>query len=503
MSGWGGGYVTDITYPPSYYRQQSPALMVVASLLGGVAAPMPRNDDPVSYLELGCGQGFGALILAASNPAWMVTAIDFNPAHVATARAWAAEAGIGNIRILEADLATLAEDADFASVPEADFVSMHGLWSWVTATVRQGIVRLLRAKVKPGGLVHVSYNALPGWGAAMAMQRVLREGGRRLATRSDRQASEGLKLVRELRVAGAAQLASSAWVGALIERMADLPAEYLAHEYMHDAWAPCFHADVARALAEARLEWVAAANLLENFPQLTLTDGQRALAERFDDPLMCELVKDACITRALRHDVFVRGVRRIPTAQRDVALNEVLLALNISPGDLPFEADMPAGKAQLSPGFYRPIVQALAAGPRSVGELLALPDVAGRRDNPSELTGILIGLDLAEPALRPAAEPAPPAMRFNRMIAATLMRTENPGRVIAAASHTLGAGARASLFDLYVLHRVADGEGEQHVDAWVSDLAGALDAEGRGRLRELLLRCLTVRLPVLRAQGVC
>src|ERR1700744_5175629 len=146
MSGWGGGYVTDITYMTGYYRAQSPSLMALSCLLGGVAAPLPGPDDPISYLELGCGQGFGALILAASNPHWRVTAIDFNPAHVAAARAWAAESGVDNIRFLEADLSTLADDPAAAQVPEADFVSMHGLWSWGPPAGQTGIVRLLRSK---------------------------------------------------------------------------------------------------------------------------------------------------------------------------------------------------------------------------------------------------------------------------------------------------------------------------------------------------------------------
>ena len=73
------------------------------------------------------------MLLAASNPAWRVTAVDFNPAHIATARDWAAEAGLTNITFIEADLTTLAEDAAGRSIPEADFVSMHGLWSWVPA----------------------------------------------------------------------------------------------------------------------------------------------------------------------------------------------------------------------------------------------------------------------------------------------------------------------------------------------------------------------------------
>ena len=62
MTGWGSGYVTDITYMTGYYRQQSPSMIALGCLLGGVASPMPGPDDPLNYLELGCGQGFGAMV---------------------------------------------------------------------------------------------------------------------------------------------------------------------------------------------------------------------------------------------------------------------------------------------------------------------------------------------------------------------------------------------------------------------------------------------------------
>ncbi len=502
MSGWGSGYVTDITYMTGYYRQQSPSVMALACLLGGVASPLPGPDDPVSYLELGCGQGFGALIQAASNPHWTVTAIDFNPAHVAAARAWAAQAGIDNIRFLEADLSTLAEDPAAAQVPEADFVSMHGVWSWVPPVVQSGIVRLLRGTVKPGGAVHVSYNALPAWGGALGMQRVLRDCGKRLGSRSDRQAAEGLKLVQALRQADALQIVRQPWVNSLLERMATLPVQYLAHEYINEAWAPCFHADVAGALAAAKLDWVGSVSLIENFPELTLSAEQRAVVQRFDDPLLRELVKDMCLERSLRHDVYVRGARRMNPAARDAALMDVWLALNIAPEEMPYEADMPAGRAALNRSFYGPITEAMAAGPRRVGDLLALADLEGKRDNPAELIGILVGLDLAEPVARPGAAPAQQALRFNRVTSANLSRTENLGRPIAAASHALGTGAPCTLFDLYVLERLQAGEGETRIEDWVRDLGVNLDAEGRGKLREVFAKALRVRLPILRTQGV-
>lgn len=256
MSGWGGGYITDITYMSGWYRQQSPAILSLACLLGGVEATVPAGDDPVHVLELGCGQGFGAMLLAASNPAWRVTAIDFNPAHIAAARAWAAESGLTNVTFMEADLSTLAEEGGARNIPEADFVTLHGLWSWVTPAVQAGIVRLLRDKVRPGGLVHISYNSLPAWGSRLGMQRLLQSAGRQYGWRSDRQAEEGVKVVQALHAAEAIHLRQPLLTHQMVGRLDRFPPSYLAHEFMNENWAPCFLADVAAALGGAKLEWV-------------------------------------------------------------------------------------------------------------------------------------------------------------------------------------------------------------------------------------------------------
>src|ERR1044072_3365775 len=79
---WNSGYVADIAYIEGFYVQQSPARMALACLFGNVAADLPEPDDDACYLELGCGCGIGALVTAASNPGWQVTAIDYNPAHI-------------------------------------------------------------------------------------------------------------------------------------------------------------------------------------------------------------------------------------------------------------------------------------------------------------------------------------------------------------------------------------------------------------------------------------
>ena len=134
--------------------------------------------------------------------------------------------------------------------------------------VRAGIVRLLRAKVRPGGAVHVSYNSLPAWGGALGMQRLLREGGRRLAARSDRQAEEGLKLVKELQAAEALQL-NAPLATALIERTGH-HAGSLSGARVHERQlgARASTRTWPRRSPSAKLEWVGSVNLIENFPEL-------------------------------------------------------------------------------------------------------------------------------------------------------------------------------------------------------------------------------------------
>ena len=65
---WNSGYVTDIIYTTGYYDQQAPSQIALSCLLGNVAPSFARRSEQLTYLELGCGRGRGALCLAASNP---------------------------------------------------------------------------------------------------------------------------------------------------------------------------------------------------------------------------------------------------------------------------------------------------------------------------------------------------------------------------------------------------------------------------------------------------
>ncbi len=480
---WSAGYVTDTAYSRGYYAEQAPVHLALASLLRGVETDLPGPTDEVRYLELGCGHGFGATLLAAANPGWRVTAVDFNPAHIASARRTAAELGLGNIRFLEADLATLAEDPLLAEIPEADVTSLHGVWSWVAPEVRVGIVRLLRARVRAGGLVHVSYNALPGWQGALLLQRLIREAGHRLGHGSIEQSRAGLALVRELIAAEAGGLAKTPLVGEILARLDKSVPEYIAHEYMNEHWSPCWHADVAADLAGAKLDFVGSARLLTNFNDLMMTESQRAIQARFPDLAMRELLVDACTERLLRHDIYVRGTRRLTNAARDAALEAVTLALATAPEDIAYSVSVPAGNAALSEDYYRPIIERLAQGPCTVGELVSQPALAGHVRNPSEVVGMLVGSGQALVLARPGAAMNTASRHFNALTGRRYLRLATLNQPSAMASPALAGGVQVPLGHFYVSERFAAAGGIDgaSIDAvrWARELAppGAPEAE--------------------------
>ncbi|OYX13489.1 MAG: methylase, partial [Rhizobiales bacterium 32-66-8] len=365
MTDWASGYVADIEYLPGFYAEQAPSHLMLGCLVNGIEPPVVSG--PFTYCELGCGQGVTALVIAASNPQAEVVATDFNPAHIARARAMAKAAGLTNIRFLELSFADMGGHGD---LPDFDMVSLHGVWSWISAEDREHITRFLSQKVKSGGVVSVSYNAMPGWTALLPMQRLLLEQARHSPARSDQQVLKGLEWIERLQGAGSGVLGNAT----LLEQLrkgsgtggAPDRAVYLAHEYLNANWHPQYHMDTAALLAQAKLGYIGSASLIDNFPDLSLKPEQRALlAEAPAGPLR-ETLKDYLVSRPFRRDLYVRGPRLMPDILRDRCLSTFGLALSIPPHEARTELDVPAGKAQLPERFYRPVIAALARRPHSL-----------------------------------------------------------------------------------------------------------------------------------------
>jgi SAM-dependent methyltransferase len=501
VSGWSGGYITDIAYTAGFYSSQSQSIAALAALLNGFAARPVRRDEAFHFADIGCGQGVTALIMAAANPAWQVTGLDFQPGHIAAAREMAREAGLENITFLEADLRDFTETPECRQLDAFDAVSAHGVWTWVDDTVQTGIIRLLNAKLKPGGAFQLSYNTLTGWQTALGLQRLIREAGIRAAARSDRQAEAGFKIAQTLEQAGAVSYGNG-FGRTMLDKMADMPAAYIAHEFMNAHWRPVMQADVAARLAEAKLEFAGSGRLLNNFPQLILAQEQRDILAQFDDPVMLELFKDICHPQPLRADVFIRGPRRIDSVARDAALSDIVIGLTAHPASWKFEFEAAGAKAQMAEDFYRPIFERLVEkGPANLHELHALPGLRGRARNPAELLGVTIGTDQAVVIPNQGAAMDARCGRLNAVLLRAQFAAGQGSAPIHFAVPATGNGLTLPNFDGMIMHEIINNPDEAAGDM-AARLAIHQGAEQRVALARKLQQFFAEDAPFLRHLGL-
>lgn len=510
-SDWARGYPVSEPYPASWHSFQSPAHLRAICALMGVAWEVDPQT-PLSIAEIGCGTGYTAAVLAAGNPHWHVVGLDYNPAHIAEARSMAAAARLENVRYEEADLAELG-DAELDRLPELDLITVHGLWSWVSDPVREGVLRLLRRRLKPGGLALVTYNAMPGAAGSQGLARVVR-GALLAAANTGDGIAVATKLVERLIAAEAPHLPPSSWRRMFTGEATGVREGYLRHEFATEHWRPTFFADVAASMATARCEYVGSATIDENFPQMSLSPVQRALWDEAPDEVARQLIMDLCVPRAFRRDLYVRGLRGVP---RDVAV-DALWVVSASHAQREVSIRGQAGEAKLPQPLITAVRAALAEGPRTIGDLRSLPGCGNV--TPAELIALLIASGCAVPLWRsPGSGPEwqqalAAARRLNAVAADRLAPFGIGSGQLGLATPLLGGGLAVSALELAIARLVAEpvdakpdvaNAGYPDAASLVSRLVppgpapeARIVAELEQRVAELLLE----RLPVWRALGV-
>ncbi len=254
MAEWSSGYVVEVDYTHGFYQELTPSLLSFGALLQNVRAP-GLQTEPLAYCELGCGQGFSTNLLAAANPHIQFYATDFNPSHIAGAQALAQAARLRNVHFSDDSSADYLERKD---LPDFDFVCLHGIYSWISSENRRTIVDFITRKLKPGGIVYISYNAMPGWASVMPLRRILLEHVAAQGTSKPllSRIPAALDFAAQLGHVDARYFASNPKVAARLEGLRTKNRNYIAHEYFNVESLPFYFPDLAQELSEAKLTWV-------------------------------------------------------------------------------------------------------------------------------------------------------------------------------------------------------------------------------------------------------
>jgi len=474
---WNAGYVTDVNYTYGYYWELNPLRCRLPLLMVGRHAPKIENA-----CELGFGQGLSVSIHAAAQPGVNWYGTDFNPSQAAFASEMARLSGSDAKLYDEA----FSEFCNRQDLPDFDFIGLHGIWTWISDSNRAVLVDFIRRKLRPGGVLYISYNTLPGWSASAPIRHLMKR-------HADVMGAPGQGIIGQTDAAlsfidqflGLEPLYAKANPGA-VERLKQVKGQdrqYLAHEYMNRDWHPMYFADIENWLTDAKVGFASSAHTLDNLYEMNMTPAQVDFMRSVPDVSLRETVRDFCVNQQFRRDYWVRGVRSLVGHEQVAAMREERIILVANKDSLPTKVRGVIGEATLIDDIYQPIFELLGDyKPHSVLELET--HVGSKKVNLAQLTSaltILLGLGTIQPAAQ-GQDISKAKTRTNALNKAIARRSLSVGDIGHFASPVTGGGVSAPRFQqLFWLSKQSGGKTP---DDWATYAWQILKAQGQSIIKD-------------------
>jgi SAM-dependent methyltransferase len=475
------GYITDVSYIPGFYPNMAPVAMRYVATLNRVKPPAVSQG--FRYLELGCGLGRALTTLAAANPHGEFVGIDVNPDHTAVVEKEIAAGQLSNARVLTADFGRLPDD-----LGQFEFIALHGVFSWVSQEVRDQILAIAKERLAPGGLLLVSYNAMPGWAHLQPIRGILRQYAALRQGDSLQRIRDALAYLVYIRDKQAKYFVDNPRAAAYVDGLLKQDIRYLAHEYLNEHWTSFYFSDVAGMFGSAGLAFVGSLPVFTNFWDLCVRPEFQELFRTTSNRLVTEAHKDFCANTAFRWDVYAKAPHVMPEVADRLREADDLCFHVSRPGiTLPYQVNLGVVTSTVQGPVYQALLQALSSGGMRLSELAAVKELVGTP--PADLAravdaGVAMGLFDVSSAPVSSLEGGlsggvivPSA--FNRSILAS---DALGGRPVALASMTTGTGHSLGDFDAAILHELVEGGAEgltSRVDERLASSGRSLQKDGK------------------------
>lgn len=366
---WNEGYVAEINYTYGFYGELSPLKLSLATALKSILPP--DLNQPFNYCELACGRGYTSNLLASCYPQAQFYANDFNPNHILEAKKIAQTADTKNVHFFDDSFKEFLHQ----DLPCFDFIVLHGIYSWISAENRQAIVEFIRQKLKVGGLVYLSYNALPGWAAAMPMQGLMMRYKKHSSEPILQSIDNALNFTAKLIDSNAGYFVQNPSLKSRYEGLKLQNRHYLAHEYFNEEWNSFYFDQVAEELNEAKLNFVGSAQLIDYIDILNLSEQAVQELNQIKNPIYREVVRDFYINTQFRRDIFARGKVAITSLEHMKIIENLRYALIVPLKTIKLEHTFIVGNVTFQKDVYEPICKLLAESALTMKEIHSHPSL--------------------------------------------------------------------------------------------------------------------------------
>lgn len=515
MAQWNEGYVTDVTYTSNFYRELTPVWLGMTSLLLGHRSPDPNGA--FSYADLGCGNGFTTLVIAACYPQADIWGFDFNPAHIEFATNLATQAALTNVHFVETSFADLAALPDTA-LPDFDFIVSHGVLSWISPANRKHLIDVVARRLKPGGLAYLSYNGTAGWASLLPVRSLMRMLTAAGPERTDLAVPGVLDFIDRLRQSGASYFAANPAVEARIAEIRKQDPRYIAHEFLNHDWHPLMFADVAAEMQDAKCQYIGSATLTENIDSVSVPAGVVPLLAEMRDPVLRETIRDIGCAQAFRRDLYRRGISPLPAPEQQELLETLTITGTgqVMPEQGPSFATS-IGNVTGRTEIYQPLDAMLRAGPLSIERARAMPEFANRPlIELMQAFTLLVAGNYAHPVL-PGGGSAAAREAATRLNLAIARANGNGAEMPRFAAPALGSAVGADIIESLLVGELLAGRPAK-INGLVNPILAALARSGRnvqrdgkvvtdaaeaGRIvKEAVQTMLEKRVPLLKGLGI-
>ena len=475
------GYITDLDYIPGFYPPMSPTAMRYAASLNSVNPP--ETADGFRYLELGCGLGRSLTTLAAANPQGEFIGVDINSSHIESIEKDISAGGLTNAQAITSDFVNINED-----IGTFEFVALHGVFSWVSPVVREQILTLAKKHLTPGGLLLVSYNAMPGWAHLQPIRGILRQYAALRQGDTTQRIREALNYLVFIRDKKAKYFEDNPGAAAYVDGLLKQDLRYLAHEYLNEHWTSFYFSEVAAMFGTAEMAFVGSLPIHTNFWDLCVRPEFQDLFRTTSNRLVTESHKDFCANTAFRWDIYSKQPQVIENTEARVDLIKGLFFRAIRDDvKLPHQVNLGVVTSTVQGPLYETLLSILSH------ETLELPQILGHQrltgNAPADViraidAGVAMGLFevSASPILstEDTVQKKPfVSLPFNQSV---LKNDLLSGRPVSLASVATGTGHSLGDFDAAILYELSEA-GEtglaERVIARLADSKRSLQKDGK------------------------
>jgi len=309
----------EVPYDSKPHFPTHPDCLCTAARLRGLQAAAPSN---CRVLELGCATGGNLIPMAYGLPGSRFVGIDLSSTQVAAGQELCRRLELNNIELKAASIADLDE-----SWGKFDYITCHGVYSWVPPAIQEKILWICRNLLTPSGVAYISYNTYPGWHLRSIVRELMRYHTARFDDPQTKVHQARSILTFMARASASLDSPLSRLLANEAESLPELPDFYLFHEHLEESNSPLyFHQFVARARA-AGLEYLGEAwnhTQVDNLPP----DVQEALQDISSDLIDLEQFVDVIRSRTFRRTLVChREARIVQTPEPSVMDQMHLMAL--------------------------------------------------------------------------------------------------------------------------------------------------------------------------------